>query len=60
MKRAKEKERERTRGGRSNGGISKSEGGERAVDRQLDLLDLLVNRPSTRTQNVHTHTYSIQ
>lgn len=52
MKRAKEKERERTSGeeGRSNGGISESEGGERAVDRQLDLLDFLVNRPSTRAQ----------
>lgn len=24
------------------------------MDRQLDLLDLLVNRPSTRTRRVHT------
>lgn len=42
------------------GGTDKSKEWAEAVDRQVDLLDLLVNGPSTRTHLVqtsaHTHT----
>lgn len=69
MERAEEEEREkvgskkrtvRKEEGGVIGGTDKSKEWAEAVDRQVDLLDLLVNGPSTRTHLVqtcaHTHT----
>lgn len=68
MERAEEEEREkagskkrtvRKEEGGVIGGTDKSKEWAEAVDRQVDLLDLLVNGPSTRTHLVQTcaHTH---
>lgn len=66
MERAEKEEREkagskkRTVRKEEGGVIDKSKEWAEAVDRQVDLLDLLVNGPSTRTHLVQTsaHTHA--